>query len=147
MKQPPRRYLHKHLPFPRVVITLAPIVADEACLVWNLKTQNLSRGWCIVNLSHQRAHWIKKTLEGRIIETLLLRQGGFCSDAEMIDAVWVDDPDGGPLTAKNIIKLLVWRMRRDNVLAPVGLEIVNVYGRRFYLAAVQSYEPSCAVAA
>lgn len=64
--------------------------------------------------------------ERRIALSLAGNFGHVVAMATLIDAVYGDDPEGGPLTADVIIKVMLVRLRRR--LAPFGLAVNNVYG-------------------
>lgn len=44
-----------------------------------------------------------------------------------IEALWGDDPDGGPLTPGNVIKVVVCRLRKK--IAPLNLSIQTLDGQ------------------
>jgi DNA-binding response OmpR family regulator len=72
-------------------------------------------------------------LEFRIITALVLRQGAICSRLEMIDAVWLEAEDGGPLTADNVINVMIFHIRKSAILTPLRLEIYNTEKRGIFL--------------
>lgn len=53
------------------------------------------------------------------------------SKAELIDALYGDDPDGGPDFADSVVKVHICRLRRK--LAPYGWKIDTEYNRGYAL--------------
>lgn len=47
----------------------------------------------------------------------------YVSRALVIDALWGDDPDGGPNNIDNHISVLLWKLRRNKQLAAAGFRL------------------------
>ncbi len=63
--------------------------------------------------------------ERRILEALVRAYPRAIDGAGLVDAVYFDRPDGGPLDAANFVQQLVSRLRRR--LAPLGWTIPLAY--------------------
>ncbi len=48
----------------------------------------------------------------KIIERLCQARGGFVSADDIVEHVYADDPDGGPLDARGSIRGAVYKLRR-----------------------------------
>lgn len=64
-------------------------------------------------------------LRRRLIERLMVASEPVAA-RDLADAVYADDPEGGPLTAVECVRTFVWRMRPD--LAEIGFRIILVRG-------------------
>ncbi len=67
------------------------------------------------------------SLRGRLIEALSARRGVVVSHAELIERLWGDDPDGGPLGAAKSLSVHVTHLRAR------GYPIRNAPWRGWYL--------------
>ncbi|WP_164743056.1 winged helix-turn-helix domain-containing protein [Mesorhizobium sp. Z1-4] len=66
-----------------------------------------------------------------IVRRLAWRPGLFVGTAELVDYVYRDDPDGGPLDANKCIQIAITRYRQQ--LEPLGWEIKTRFGRGYRL--------------
>lgn len=48
----------------------------------------------------------------RLMAHLLKNKGKVVSTKELVEAVYGDDPDGGPLTAEHTIRIAVFKLRK-----------------------------------
>lgn len=67
------------------------------------------------------------TFQRRVVMGLARRMGQWVLAAELLDAVYFDDADGGPDKAQNCLSVYVWQARPK--LRKVGLEIEGIPGR------------------
>lgn len=65
--------------------------------------------------------------EAKVLNTLLCRQGEVVTDREIIEAMYADDPDGGPLRAHECMKVIISWLRF------CGWPIDNVWGRGYMI--------------
>lgn len=61
----------------------------------------------------------------KVLNRLRLGAGALVGHAELIEAVWGDDPDGGPVDAHNRIGIAVMSLRRE------GHPIATFFGRGY----------------
>lgn len=50
-----------------------------------------------------------------LLQTLLWHRGYYVPYSVIVEVLWGDDPDGGPLQANSIIAILVTRLRKRGV--------------------------------
>jgi hypothetical protein len=65
---------------------------------------------------------VQPPLRRRLIETLIDATAPVPA-SDLADAVYADDPDGGPLSAVECVRAFVWRMRPD--LQAIGYRVVS----------------------
>lgn len=66
----------------------------------------------------------------KIFEALFLRRANFVDTSVLIDLLYADDPDGGPLDARKNVSVLLCMLRQR---LPADWKIVNVWGRGYRL--------------
>ncbi|MGI9485420.1 MAG: hypothetical protein ACR2RF_05970 [Geminicoccaceae bacterium] len=71
------------------------------------------------------------SIAGAAVARLFIVQGHFVPTQLLIDAVYYDDPEGGPLTANNCIRVMLHRMRK--LLAKVDVQLDGCQGTGFRL--------------
>lgn len=71
--------------------------------------------------------------EAKIVE--LLDGGGLVSRRALIDHLWGDDPDGGPVGAHKQVSVVIHRLRRK------GFSVQNHHGLGYSLAAWPGARP------
>lgn len=60
--------------------------------------------------------------ERQVLTCIASGRGAAVSSDTIISAIWGDDPEGGPLSADNLIKVMTCRLRKK------GFNIVTRYG-------------------
>lgn len=65
--------------------------------------------------------------EFKLVSMALPRPGQIVTKGEIYDAVWGDDPDGGPENLQKSIDVLMFRVRGK--LTPLGILLLNRCGR------------------
>lgn len=63
---------------------------------------------------------------GAAIARLFQSAGSWVSMSQLIDACYFDDPEGGPVTADNCVRVRVFKMRR--LLGKLGIRIDGKQG-------------------
>jgi DNA-binding winged helix-turn-helix (wHTH) protein len=112
--------------FPRVLVSTRHLFKDEDILLLNVRERTLSRAPFLVVLAGE-----KETLFYRLIHALVLRAPRVVSFEELIEFMWLNDINGGPLYAKKIIHQIVHKIKRRRYLDALGIEITSAYGRGF----------------
>lgn len=69
--------------------------------------------------------------EAIILRTIIARR--FASVGQLIDALYWDDPEGGPLAPENVVSVLIVHLRRKLRRAGLPFEIRTEWGRGFTL--------------
>jgi DNA-binding response OmpR family regulator len=67
----------------------------------------------------------RRTLVKSVLNCLLVNQGRIVSVDELVEYVWGDDEDGGPVGAREMIRMYAVMLRR------MGWEIDNIHGRGY----------------
>lgn len=129
---------------PRILISTKALFMDDDVLVLNVKEHTLSRGPVLVRTS-------KYLPSGGSLRFKLLRALVICAPRplkteELIEKIWFDDCDGGPLEAHRVVYTVIHRIHQSCILECLGLEIRNE-GRGYFLAATDAKQFVCAVAA
>lgn len=79
----------------------------------------------------------KLTPKERVLfSTIARRRGDETTLSAIFDALWGDDPNGGPDHAENVIRQFVMRSRAK--LAPFGFGIETVHGIGYRLVTVKT---------
>jgi hypothetical protein len=72
----------------------------------------------------------RSPVRSRLVNRLRAAEGGIVSNEELVDALYGDDATGGPITAIDVIKVMIYWLRRD------GFPIKVHWGRGY------SFEPT-----
>lgn len=128
MNAPQAFTLQQKPAFPRVLVSTRALFKEEDILVLKVRERTLSRGCFLVNFNQTR-----ETLVYRLIKALVLRAPRVIAADELIDAVWMNDVDGGPLAANQAILTALTIIRKRKLVEVLGLEITTAYGRGYAL--------------
>jgi DNA-binding winged helix-turn-helix (wHTH) protein len=112
--------------FPRVLVSTRHLFSDEDILLLNVRERTLSRAQFLVVLAGE-----KETRLYRLIYTLILRAPQVISLEKLIEFVWPNCVDGGPLYAAESITQVVHKIKRGRYLDALGIEITSAYGRGY----------------
>lgn len=83
--------------------------------------------------SNKRPYGMKQLI--RILYLLYSKSPNVVTHAELIDYIWGNDPDGGPLGASDCVKVYVSHLRRVLEAHKVPVRVVNVFSRGYMLVA------------
>lgn len=68
------------------------------------------------------------TVHAAIFLTLRRYAGRLVPCADLIDVIWGNDPDGGPLTANNTIRVYIYRIKEHLKILNSNWKITNIWG-------------------
>ena len=116
-----------------------PALAEQAGLYESTVYRRLHRGWPleralgptsqrwggITNVCSQYRTLANRSIIGRLRQLFLWNLGRLCHHDMIIDVLWGDDQNGGPLTIDNNISVYIHRLRN------LGWDIQNLHGRGY----------------
>ena len=76
---------------------------------------------------------------GAALARLFAARGKFVSTADIIEAVYGNDEDGGPTTADSCVKVMVYRIQK--ILARLDLQVVGFRGKNSYRLIIGDEHP------
>ena len=77
--------------------------------------------------------WSARRSQAAIMWLLAARRGAIVSFPEIVDWIYADDPDGGPLDVRNCVDIAIVRLRRALREAGAPIEIHTHWGRGYEL--------------
>jgi hypothetical protein len=83
---------------------------------------------CGFPLAQDEVAWLFRGKQRRIFEALARAGNAGLSREQLLDRVYWDDPEGGPLTARGVIAVMICQQMNPK-LEPFGLQIKGLSGR------------------
>ncbi len=101
-----------------------------------VRSSHVLAGQLVLNLAHRtistslgRVRLTPKVFQVALV--LCARQGGVVAMDDLIDFLYGDDPDGGPVTAEKLVHMYVMRTRK--ALPDIGLRVRTLWGRGWFI--------------